>query len=111
MTPLEEKMMRDAKLYMKIGEAIHSVRTGIGNQGYMVSQALQAFFGMMRDYGEMPAWFRNVKWDHQIEDVDPGRVQINVDSYATDGWQLVCAHPIMDDRQNVYTRLYFKRPQ
>lgn len=86
---LKKHQERSERLREKIGRAVHCCRSPPVGAPMAIFDALGSFFGMLRDYGETPSWFRTHKWEHDHEVVEEGRLDDNLKSREEDGWQLV----------------------
>lgn len=110
---LAERADREDRIYDKIAQAIqHARHSENRSAAQKFLYAWRAIAGLARDYGEMPAWFRRSKWEHEWTQIPESRLTETLNGYQEQSWQLVSAvirHP--DSYPEVMWVLIFKRPE
>lgn len=108
----EEHSRRSDHVVEKLAQAANAFQNRNNVEfGRFFQQAMGSIFGMVRDYGDMPRWFRLTRWEHEYTQIPESRLTETLKSYGDSGWQLASAtvrHP--NAHPEVMWVLIFKRP-
>ncbi len=103
---LNEYNKRDERLREKVGQAIHYCRSYPAGAPLAVLDALRSFFGMLRDYGEMPRWRMQAKWEYDVTVLDlPTDIRRHLSKRGQDSWELSGIIRTDDQIQLVWKRM------